>query len=118
VRLFGGQIGVTVMTRFIAEREKLHSFLVGLHVQPGDWMTAQTVTHLTGGLVPNSSGVPAAAGRAVGITAGNVRVQAYALSFIDAFHFIAWTSFVVLILVATLRGFPQNYRDLRASSRP
>ena len=37
VRLFGGQIGVTVMTHFIAEREKVHSFLVGLQVQPGDW---------------------------------------------------------------------------------
>src|SRR5262249_10151356 len=39
VRLFGGQIGVTMMTRFIAEREKMHSFLLGLHVQPGDWIT-------------------------------------------------------------------------------
>ena len=114
VRLFGGQIGVTVMGHFIAEREKLHSFLLGLHVRPGDWITAQTVTDLTGGLMAKSSGVPAAAGRAVGITAGSVRLQAYALSFIDAFHLIAWTCVAVLLLVAMLRRSPMNFRELRA----
>jgi len=114
VRLFGGQIGVTVMGHFIAEREKLHSFLLGLHVRPGDWMTAQTVTDLTGGLMAKSSGFPAAAGRAVGITAGSVRLQAYALSFIDAFHLIAWTCVAVLLLVAMLRRSPMNFRELRA----
>src|SRR5713101_7955596 len=103
------------MGHFIAEREKLHSFLLGLHVQAGGWITAHTVTDLAGGLSATSSGVTTAAGRAIGVVAGSVRVQAYALSFIDAFHFIAWTCFVVLILVATLRRFPQNFRDLRAS---
>jgi len=117
VRLFGGQVGVALMGHFIAEREKLHSFLLGLHVQAGNWVTAHTVTDLAGGLASTSSGVTAAAGRAIGIVAGRVRLQAYALSFIDAFHLVALTCFVVLILVATLRRFPQNYRDLRASSR-
>jgi DHA2 family multidrug resistance protein len=115
VRLFGGQVGVALMGHFIAEREQVHSFLLGLHVQ-GDWITAQTVTHLTGGLVAKSSGVAAAAGRAVGITAGSVRVQAYALSFIDAFHLIAWTCVAALLLIAMLRRFPLNYRDLRIAS--
>jgi len=85
VRLFGGQIGVSVMGHFIAEHEKVHSFLLGLHVQPGNWITSETVTDLTAALAAKSSGVPAAAGRAVGIVAGSVRLQAYALSFIDAF---------------------------------
>jgi DHA2 family multidrug resistance protein len=114
VRLFGGQVGVALMGHFIAEREKLHSFLLGLHVQPGSWLTTQTITELTGGLAAKSTGVAAAAGRAVGITAGSVRLQAYALSFIDAFHLIAWTCVAVLLLVAMLRRFPMNYRDLRA----
>jgi len=118
VRLFGGQVGVALMGHFIAEREKLHSFLLGLHVQAGNWITAHTVTGLAGGLASTSSGANTAAGRAIGVVASGVRMQAYALSFIDAFHFIAWTCFFVLILVATLRRFPQNYRDLRASSRP
>ena len=118
VRLFGGQVGVALMGHFIAEREQLHSFLLGLHVQAGNWITADTVTDVARGLAAKSSGIPAAAGRAIGLVSSSVRLQAYALSFIDAFHFIAWTCFVVLILVATLRRFPQTFRDLHASSRP
>jgi DHA2 family multidrug resistance protein len=114
VRLFGGQIGATLMGHFIAEREKLHSFLLGLHVQPGNWITAETVTDLTGGLAAKSSGLPAAAGRAIDIVSSSVRLQAYALSFIDAFHLIAWTCVVTLLLIALLRGFPLNFRELRA----
>jgi len=114
VRLFGGQIGVTVMGHFIAEREKLHSFLLGLHVQPGNWITARTVVELTGGLAANSSGIPAASGRALGLVAGSIRLQAYALTFIDAFHVVAWTCVVILLLSATLRGFPMTFRELGA----
>ena len=51
VRLFAGQVGVTVLARFIAEQEKLHSYLVGLHVQTGDWIADQTVRLLAGRLV-------------------------------------------------------------------
>src|SRR5262249_27566043 len=91
VRLFGGQIGVAVMGRCSAEQEKCHSFLLGIHVRAGDWITDQTVRQLTAGLAAKSAGVAAAAGRAVGITAGSLRLQAYTLTFIDAFHFIAWT---------------------------
>src|SRR6185436_13609876 len=50
VRLFGGQVGVTVMGRFIAEQEKLHSHLIGLHVQAGDWSVQHTVRLLSAGL--------------------------------------------------------------------
>ena len=35
VRIFGGQVGVAVMTRFLSVREKFHSNLLGLHVQAG-----------------------------------------------------------------------------------
>jgi DHA2 family multidrug resistance protein len=118
VRLFGGQVGVALFGHFLAEREQLHSFLLGLHVEAGGWITAHTVTHLAGNLASTSSGVPTAAPRAIGIVASGVRLQAYALSFIDAFHFIAWTCVGGLILVATLRRFPQTFRDLRASGQP
>src|SRR5262249_10273379 len=106
------------MGHFIAEREKLHSFLLGLHVQAGNWLTADAVAGVARGLAANSSGIPAAAGRAIGLVSSNVRLQAYTLSFIDAFHFVAWTCFAILLLIATLGRFPQTYRDLRASSRP
>jgi DHA2 family multidrug resistance protein len=115
VRLFGGQVGVALMGHYVAEREKVHSFLLGLHLQPGNWTTAHTVSNLTGGLAMKSSGVPAAAGRAIGIVDGSVRLQAYALTFIDAFHFVAWTCVGALLLIALLRRFPMTFRDLRAA---
>ena len=113
VRIFGGQLGTTLMVRFIAEQEKMHSYLVGLHVQPGG-IAGHTVTFLSAGLADRSSGAAAAAGRAVGLVAGSVRLQAYTLSFIDAFHLIVWASVATLLLIATVRRFPLNYRDLAA----
>ncbi len=35
MRIFGGQIGVAVMTRFIAVREQFHSNMLGLYIQRG-----------------------------------------------------------------------------------
>ena len=113
-RIFGGQIGTTVMVRFIAEQEKLHSNLLGLQVQAGDWIAQHTVGVLTAAVAGRSSGVAGATGRAVGLVAGGVRLQAYTLTFIDAFHFLAWATVATLILIATLRRFPLNYRVLAA----
>jgi DHA2 family multidrug resistance protein len=114
VRIFGGQVGTTAMAHFIAEEEKVHSYLLGLHIQSGGWIAEHTVSLLTAGLVPQSSGGLDAAGRAAGLLAGSVRLQAYSLAFIDAFHLIAWVSVATLILIATLQRFPLNYRDLAA----
>jgi DHA2 family multidrug resistance protein len=114
VRIFGGQLGTTLMVRFIAEQEKVHSYLVGLHLQPGNWIADHTVRLLSAGLAARSNGSAGAAGRAVGLVAGSVRQQAYSLTFIDAFHLIAWVSVATLILIATIRRFPLNYRDLAA----
>src|SRR5262249_42820219 len=67
MRLFGGQLGAVLMGRFIAEQEKLHSYLVGLHVQPGSWIAQRILTGATAGFAARSSGVAAAAGRSVGL---------------------------------------------------
>jgi DHA2 family multidrug resistance protein len=113
-RLFAGQIGVALMGHFIAEREQLHSFLLGLHVQRGEWITDTTIRNLTAGLAAKSSGLPAAAGRAVDIVGSKVRLQAYALTFIDAFHLIAWVCVAILLLTAMLRRSPLNFAALKA----
>src|SRR5262249_18178655 len=46
VRLFGGQIGAAVMTHFVAVRERVHSNLLGLHVQGGSWIDDTAVKQL------------------------------------------------------------------------
>jgi MFS transporter, DHA2 family, multidrug resistance protein len=116
VRLFGGQIGVVLMTRFIAEQEKVHSFLLGLQVQTGEWLTEQTLHGTTAALAAKSYGVSAAAGRAAALVDGRVRAQAYALTFIDAFHLIAWACVLVLLVIALLRRSPLGYADLVPAS--
>jgi MFS transporter, DHA2 family, multidrug resistance protein len=100
------------MIHVIAVREQLHSFLLGLRVQRGNWVTDGALRNLTAGLAAKSDGLPAAAGRAVGIVAGRVRLQAYSLTFIDAFHLIAWVCVGALLLIAMLRPAPLNFSEL------
>jgi MFS transporter, DHA2 family, multidrug resistance protein len=112
IRLFGGTLGAVLTGRFIAEREKFHSNLLGLHVQPGSWITDNNLRQMTGGFYAKSFGLAQAAGRAVDVTAGRLRLQAYTLSLIDGFYLVAWVSVIALILVALLRDTPLKYGDL------
>jgi DHA2 family multidrug resistance protein len=110
--LLGGELGVALMGHFIADREKLHSYLLGLHVQSGSWIDAGTVQHLAAGLAAKSNGVIGATGRALGLIDGKLRLQAYSLTFIDAFHFVAWACAGMLLLTALLRKSPLSFGQL------
>jgi DHA2 family multidrug resistance protein len=112
IRLLGGQIGVAFMGHYIAVRERVHSNLLGLHVQSGNSVDEASIRQLTAGLYAKSSSLAAATGRAVGLTSARVRLQAYTLSFIDGFHLIAWACVVALLLVALLKKSPLNYGEL------
>ena len=114
IRLFGGQLGAVFMGHFIAQREKLHSNLLGLHVEGGSWITDGNIRQLTAGLFSKSAGLAAATGRAVGLVSGRLRLQAYTLTFIDGFHLLTWSCVVGLLLVALLRKSPLTYGDLDA----
>src|SRR5262249_6621458 len=63
VRIFGGNLGAVYMGHFIAQREKVHSNLIGLHVQSGSWITDTNIHQLAAGLFSKSSGAAAATGR-------------------------------------------------------
>jgi DHA2 family multidrug resistance protein len=122
IRLFGGTTGAIYMGHFLAQREKLHSNLLGLHVSAGDWITTQNIRALTAGLAAKSAGMSAAGERAVDLIAARLRLQAYSLSIVDGFLLIAWSCVCALVLVAMLRKSPLDYGDLKAiqqaSSRP
>jgi len=113
IRIFGGQVGVAVMTRFISEREKFHSNMLGLHVDVGGWLTDDRVRTLTGGLLPASTGAEEAHVRAVGILSQQVRAQAFTLSTADGFTFIAWMAVAYLLLMLLLRPGKLSYKLLR-----
>jgi len=112
VRLFGGNVGAVIMGHFIAQREKLHSNLLGLHVQSGNWITDASIRQLTAGLFAKSSGLVAATGRAVEVMGGRLRLQAYILGINDGFYLVAWACVAALLLTALLRKSPLNYADL------
>jgi MFS transporter, DHA2 family, multidrug resistance protein len=112
IRIFGGTTGAIYMGHFIAQREKLHSNLLGLHVSAGDWITGQNVHALTAGLYAKSSSTAAAGARAIDLMAARLRLQAYSLSINDGFLLIAWSCACALIFVALLRRSPLDYGDL------
>jgi len=114
IRIFGGTVGAVLMGRFIAEREKFHSNLLGLHVQRGTWITDGNIQQLTAGAFAKSSGLGQAAGRAVDIVGGRLRLQAYTLSLNDGFYLVAWVCVIALVFVACLRESPLKYGDLTA----
>jgi MFS transporter, DHA2 family, multidrug resistance protein len=112
VRLFGGTAGAIYMGHFLADREKLHSNLLGLHVSSGNWITDANIHALTAGLFGKSSGLPSAAVRAADLIAARLRLQAYSLSLIDGFLLVAWSCAIALVLVGLLRKSPLNYEGL------
>jgi DHA2 family multidrug resistance protein len=114
IRLFGGTAGAIYMGTFVAQREKLHSNLLGLHVTSGNWITDQNIHALTAGLYAKTSGMAAAGARAIDLIAARLRLQAYSLSLGDGFLLISWSCACALILVASLRKSPLNYGDLSA----
>jgi DHA2 family multidrug resistance protein len=112
VRLLGGQAGVAAMVHFIVAREKLHSNLLGLHVQSGSWVTDGNLHGLTAGLSAKSSGIMTSTARAAEIIGSRLRLQAYSLTFIDAFHLIAWVCTGMLLVTAVLRKAPMNFGQI------
>ena len=114
VRLLGGQAGAVFLGHFIADREKLHSNLLGLHVQSGNWLTDGSLHGLAAGLAGRSNGVVAATGRALTVLDSKLRLQAYSLTFIDAFHLVAWACAVMLLVTVVLRKSPLTFSQLPA----
>jgi DHA2 family multidrug resistance protein len=117
IRIFGGTAGAIYMGHFIAQREKLHSNLLGFHVSVGNWITDQNVHAMTAGLYAKSPDMAAAGARAIDLIAARLRLQAYSLSILDGFLLIAWSCACALILVALLRQSPLDYGDLSAQQR-
>jgi MFS transporter, DHA2 family, multidrug resistance protein len=102
------------MGHFISQREKLHSNLLGLHVQAGNWITDGSIHQMAAGVFAKSSGLAAATGRAVGILSSRVRLQAYILSLNDGFYLVACACVVGMLLTALLRRSPLKYGALTA----
>jgi MFS transporter, DHA2 family, multidrug resistance protein len=114
IRLFGGEAGVAYITRFLGVREKLHSNLLGQHVQTGSWISGERLKAVTANLL-HRSGSPTEAGyRAAGILGGEVRAQAYTLATSDAFVLLTWVVVAYLLLMLLLRPGKISFKTLRS----
>jgi DHA2 family multidrug resistance protein len=113
IRLFGGQIGTSIMTRLITVRERFHDNALGLHVQAGDWLTDERVRALSAGLLSPSAGSDEAQARAIDLLGLQVRGQAYTMAISDGFVVICWMVVLYLALLLFLRPAKFSYKDLR-----
>ena len=113
IRIFGGSVGVAILTRFLSVREKFHSNMLGLHVQAGNWLTDERLHAMTGGLLPASTGLDESQARTVVLLSEKVRVQAYTLAISDGFLLMAWVVVGFLLVMLLLRPGKVTYNDLR-----
>src|SRR3984885_475770 len=112
MRIFGGQIGVAVITRFVAVREQFHDNMLGLYVQRGGWLTDHRLRVLAGGVLPQSTDGQEALQRAGNILGLQVRAQAYTLATSDGFVLIVWVVIAYLLLMLFLRPGKITFNDL------
>jgi DHA2 family multidrug resistance protein len=103
VRLFGGEVGTAVMQHLISVREQFHSNMIGLHIDGGQWLTSERLAIIARGLFPNSAGSEEAQARAALVLGGQVKVQAYALAYSDAYMTIALVAALAIILIAFMK---------------
>ena len=89
-----------------------HSNLLGLLVQHGNWITDGNLSHTAAGLFSKSSGSAAAAGRALLLTGGRIRLQAYTLTFSDGFYLVAWMCVALMLIGALLKEAPMKYGQI------
>lgn len=114
-RLFGGEIGSSLMGHFIAVREEFHSNMIGLNVQLGSGIADQRLLGFSAGLSPHSTGL-IAIGRAAELIGMQVRQQAYTLAISDSFLLIATCCVVCLVIVAFMSTVPTQYSQVIASN--
>jgi DHA2 family multidrug resistance protein len=103
IRLFGGEAGTAIMQRLITVREHFHSNMLGLDVAAGNWSTTERVQLLTQMLFPGSAGAEEAQGRAALLLGGQVRLQAYTLTYADGYLAIAVVAAIALVLIACMK---------------
>jgi len=112
-RIFGGEVGVSIMNRFLTVREHFHSNMLGLYVQVGGWLTDERLRAFTLGVLPGSSGTEEAQARAGALLGQQVRAQAYTLAIADGFVLIAGVAAAYLVMMLVMRPGKVSYQDLR-----
>jgi DHA2 family multidrug resistance protein len=105
-RLFGGQLGTSLLVVFTRKAEQWHSNLIGQHIASGDPETLARIADYAGAVGALTQGTGAAEARGAGLLAATVRTQAYTLSTLDGFLLAACIGTFGVFLVLFLREAP------------
>jgi DHA2 family multidrug resistance protein len=116
IRLFGGQIGVSVIQRLITVRSTFHSSILGRSVEAGDFLTDERLRALSAGFA-GASGAEESQRRAVGTLVAQIRQQALTLSYMDGFILVACVCVGMMLLYACLKPTKTYFDAEQVASR-
>lgn len=105
-RLFGGELGTSVLVMFTRKAEQVHSYWIGQHIVAGDPMTDERILAYTQLIGASTQGTGGPAARGTGLLSAAVREQAYTLSILDGFLLAAVVGTLAVLLVLCLREPP------------
>jgi len=104
-RLFGAEIGKTVLVRFLTIDATFRYTVLSQHID-GGWLTAERLKIVALNLLPGSSGVSDALVKALETIGTSLKQQIALLSLIDGFRLIAFSAAICMFLLAFLKYAP------------
>ena len=105
-RLFGGELGTSVLTMFTRKAEQVHSYWIGQHIVAGEPMTDDRLSVYAQIVGASTQGTGGPAARGTGLLSAAVREQAYTLSILDGFLLAAVVGTLSVVVVLCLREPP------------
>jgi MFS transporter, DHA2 family, multidrug resistance protein len=105
-RLFGGELGTSVLTMFTRKAEQVHSYWIGQHIVAGEPMTDDRLSVYAQIVGASTQGAGGSTARATGLLNAAVREQAYTLSILDGFLLAAVVGTLAVVVVLCLREPP------------
>ena len=117
MRLFGGQVGGTLMGRLLFVRTVFHSDALGRSIEAGGFLTEERLQSIATSLLPGSSGPEEAHGRAAMVLMRDLARQAYTLAYMDGFILIAWVCVGMMVLLACMKATRNVYSGREVSGR-
>ena len=102
MRLFGGQVGTSVIQRLIAVRTTFHSSILSRSVEAGNFLTDERLRTLSAGFA-GTSGTEESQGRAMALLVAELGQQALTLTYMDGFILIACVCTGMMLLLACMK---------------
>ena len=117
MRLFGGQVGSTLMGRLLFVRTVFHTNTVGRSIEAGGFLTEERLQSIANSLLPGSSGPVEAGGRAAMVLMGDLARQAETLAYMDGFILIAWVCVGMMVLLACMKARRNVFSEKEVAGR-